>query len=116
MQYTCIMRTNIYQQKISDLLHNKHLMTIAEIHSALPEADYSTVFRNIEQLLEQKQIKKVIIDNKTVAYESCGETHDHFICNDCGVVESIHMPRKLISGYKIEDVTVRGVCGDCDKC
>lgn len=113
MQSTCIMRTNVYKEKIISLLRKKHLLTIAEIHKAIPKADYSTIFRNVEQLLADKKIKKVMIDNKFVAYESAKEGHDHFICNDCGTVESIDIPHNSITGRKIDDITVRG---SCDKC
>lgn len=107
------MRTNVYKEHILNLLKKKHLFTIAEIHKAIPEADYSTVFRNVEQLLKDKEIKKVMIDNKSIAYESSKDSHDHFICNDCGTVESIHIPHKSINGRKVDDITVRGSCNKC---
>ena len=107
------MRTNVYKQQILRLLQKKHLLTIAEIHKAIPEADYSTIFRNVEQLLSSKEIKKVMIDNKSVAYESAKESHDHFICNDCGTVEAIHISHHLIKGRKVDDITVRGSCNKC---
>lgn len=107
------MRTNVYKKQILDLLQKKHLLTIAEIHKAIPEADYSTIFRNVEHLLADKEIKKVMIDNKSIAYESAKESHDHFICNDCGTVESIHIPHNSIKGRKIDDITVRGSCNKC---
>ena len=113
MQSTCIMRTNIYKEKIVSLLRKKHLLTIAEIHKSIPEADYSTIFRNVEHLLAGKVIKKVMIDNKSVAYESAEDSHDHFICNDCGTIESIHIPHNSIKGRKIDDITVRGSCNKC---
>jgi Fe2+ or Zn2+ uptake regulation protein len=109
------MRTNIYKEKILTLLRKKHLLTIAEIHKAIPDADYSTVFRNIEQLLTDKEIKRIMVDNKSVAYESASESHDHFICNDCGTVETIDIPHNSIKGRKVDDITVRGSCNKCDK-
>lgn len=108
------MRTNIYKQKIVELLKKKHLLTMAEIHKAIPEADYSTVFRNIEQLLTSKEIKKITIDNKSVAYESSQDSHDHFICNDCGEIESIHLNiQKQFKKNLITDITIRGTCDSC---
>lgn len=109
------MRTNTYKEKILAILKKKHLLTIAEIHKAIPDVDYSTVFRNIEQLLSDKIIKRVMVDNKSIAYESANESHDHFICNDCGAVESIHIPHKSINGHKVEDITARGSCDECSK-
>jgi Fur family peroxide stress response transcriptional regulator len=107
------MRTNIYKDQIVKLLKKKHLLTIAQIHKAIPNVDYSTVFRNVEQLLKGGAIKQVLVDSKSVAYESSSESHDHFICNDCGKVESIHIPHNSIEGRKIDDITVRGSCTDC---
>ncbi len=104
------MRTNIYKEQILNLLQRKHLLTINEIHKAIPKADYSTIFRNIENLLTDKAIKKVMVDDKSIAYESIKDSHDHFICNSCGTVETIHMPHKSINGRKVDDITVRGNC------
>jgi len=110
------MRTNIYKQRIVTLLQKKHLLTISEIHKAIPEADYSTIFRNVEQLLVDGDIKKILIDNKSVAYESAQDSHDHFICNDCGEVEEMHLPiREALKGKSVSDVTIRGTCNDCQK-
>ena len=113
MQTTCIMRTNVYKETILKLLQTGHLLTISDIHKAIPEADYSTIFRNVEQLLKDKQIKKLMVDNKSIAYESAHESHDHFICNDCGKVEEIHIPHDSIKDHKIDDITVRGSCHNC---
>lgn len=109
------MRTNVYKEKIVALLRKKHFLTIAEIHKAIPEADYSTIFRNVEQLLKDKEIRKIMINGKSTAYESIDETHDHFICNDCGKVEAINVALPQLHGRKVDDVTVRGTCEECEK-
>lgn len=114
MQITCIMRTNIYKEKICALLKKEHLLTIAQIHEAIPDADYSTIFRNIEQLHKDKIIKKVVVDTKSIAYEASDGSHDHFICNDCGMIESISIPHSSITSHKVEDITVRGSCDKCN--
>jgi Fe2+ or Zn2+ uptake regulation protein len=110
------MRTSLHKNKILKLLSKRHLLTIAQIHKAIPKVDYSTIFRNVEQLLKAKLIKRVLIDNKSVAYESSKESHDHFICNDCGKVEEIHVSRKDLSEDRVvSDITARGICGQCKK-
>ena len=109
------MRTNIYKEKILKLLRDNHLLSIKDIHRTIAEADYSTIYRNIEQLLADKKIKKVLIDNKTSVYELVpGNEHDHFICNDCGEVEEISVSRKnLAIPLTITDITIRGLCSNC---
>jgi Fe2+ or Zn2+ uptake regulation protein len=83
----------------------------------LPDADYSTIFRNVEQLLADKQIKKVVVDQKSTFYELTTEGHDHFICTDCGTVESIHvsLTDSSLKNKQVSDITVRGVCDSCEK-
>ena len=110
------MRTNTYKEHILKLLGKKHLLTIAEIHKAIPDADYSTVFRNVEQLLKDKAIKRVLVDNKSVAYESSKESHDHFVCTSCRKIEKLHISRKnLPCNTDVSDITVRGTCKTCKK-
>jgi Fe2+ or Zn2+ uptake regulation protein len=109
------MKTSQYKKQILELLNQNHLLSISEINALIPEADYSTIFRNMETLLQEGLIKKVLISNKSVAYESTQDIHDHFICNDCGKVESVYISHDLINGRKIDEITVRGSCGDCDK-
>lgn len=108
------MRTNIYRKKIIKLLNKRHLLSIADINHAIPEADYSTIFRNVEQLLKEKAIKRIILDNKSVAYESSLDKHDHFICNDCGKIEEVYIPHNTIKDHKVDDITVRGSCNNCN--
>ena len=107
------MRTSIYKEKILKVISNGHLLTISEINKHIPDADYSTIFRNVEILLSCGKIKKVFIDNKTIAYEIAKEDHDHFICNKCGTVECVKVSHKSIEGRKVEEITIRGICNNC---
>jgi Fe2+ or Zn2+ uptake regulation protein len=108
------MRTSIYKNKIIELLKKKHLLSIADIHKHIPEADFSTIYRNVNQLLEEKAIRKLVVGNKSIEYESAFDSHDHFICNDCGKVESIHLHIDTsLLRQKVSDVTVRGTCTEC---
>jgi Fe2+ or Zn2+ uptake regulation protein len=108
------MRTNIYKQKIIDLLNKHHLLSISQIHKYISEANNSTIFRNIEELLKQGQIRKIIVDDKNTSYELTNHTHDHFICNDCGKIESVKISHNIIKNKKIDNIIIRGNCNDCN--
>ena len=114
------MRTSIYKEKIIKLLKKNHLLSIGEIHQKIPEADYSTIYRNVYKLLEDKKIKRVVFEKGKTTYESVNEKgrHDHFFCIDCEKIKEINIPFKeipLSNKYKINDLLVRGLCENCNK-
>ena len=117
MQTTCIMRTNIYKQKILDVLSKSHLISISDIHKQIPEANHSTIFRNVEGLCDDNLIKKIVLAKGIVMYESVsGHSHDHFVCDDCGKVETLHLSRdfKLTGKAIVKDILLKGTCSDCN--
>lgn len=114
------MRTNVYKSKIMKLLERNHLLSMADIHKKVAHADYSTVYRNVEQLISDNHIRKVVFDKGNIMYELNKETgnHDHFLCLDCGDVEEINVSFKdlpLSRNHKVRDLLVRGLCENCNK-
>ena len=112
------MRTSVYKEKIQSILGQSHLISISDIKEKIPEADFSTLFRNIEQLCADGKARKIVISKDTVLYETVHEdTHDHFVCNDCGTIESFHMPKNINLANKVvvTDILVRGICNNCTK-
>jgi Fe2+ or Zn2+ uptake regulation protein len=121
MQAVCIiiMRINIYKNKILKLLEKNHLLGISDIHKKVRDANYSTIYRNVEQLVSDSLLKKIILDKDRVVYEinNSRNNHDHFVCTDCGDIEEINISEnlQLSKKYKIKDLLVRGSCQDCNK-
>lgn len=112
------MRTPIYQDDVLALLAQHHLLRISDMHAQLDGADYSTVYRNVKQLLEQGRLRRVVCSKNTVMYErvEAGEKHDHFLCTSCGDIAAVHAAppaRSLPRGAVAEDVVIRGTCGEC---
>lgn len=111
------MRTNVYKQKILAALKNTHLLSIAALCTKIPKADFSTIFRNVEQLCIEGVVRKVIISKETTLYELSDllHHHDHFVCTLCGSVESVHVSPNitLTGGAVISDILVRGTCTNC---
>lgn len=106
------MRTNIYSEKIIKLLTKYHLLSLDDINQRV-EADYSTVFRNVEKLVKEGKLKKVFVSKK-VFYELSFHNHGHFVCNDCGLIESINTKKLLdFPTKKVSDVTISGWCDKC---
>lgn len=109
------MRNSVYKNKILEILAKKHLLSVADIQKEV-EADFSTVFRNLEALVKDGLAKKVVISKDQVLYEKAGgdHQHDHFVCDDCGKVDSIDIKREKIKVLgEVNDILVRGRCGGC---
>lgn len=93
---------------------------MADVHKRISDADYSTVYRNVKQLVSDNQIRKVLFDKGNIMYElnQKKDNHDHFLCLDCGDVEEIHMSSKdlpLSNNHKVSDLLVRGLCEICNR-
>lgn len=112
-----VMRTNVYQEKILAVLQKSHLLSIPAIQARIAKANFSTIFRNLEQLCTAGKVRKVTISKDTILYELAEprRRHDHFVCTDCGAIESIHLPKRILPRGTVADVLVRGTCGDCTK-
>jgi Fe2+ or Zn2+ uptake regulation protein len=90
------MRLNVYKDKVLAILEKDHLLSIADICKKLGGVDFSTVFRNVEHLVAEGLIKKIFVNKDMVLYEAGGiHMHDHFVCNNCGTIESVHVSKKL---------------------
>jgi len=114
------MRTSTYRSKILDVLENAHLLSIMDICNSIPEVDFSTVFRNLEQLCSQGKVKRIVIDRDLVLYElvNIDNPHDHFFCNNCHIILSLTPQKKflaLMPNTEISDILVRGICEQCKK-
>ncbi|MEX0651973.1 MAG: transcriptional repressor [Candidatus Paceibacterota bacterium] len=113
------MSINIYRDKIIKLLEKNHLLSISDIHKKISGVDYSTVYRNIEQLVVDEEIKKVVFDKGRIMYEvnNTQNNHDHFVCNSCGAVDELERPvfnLRLLKNHAVTDVLVRGFCRNCN--
>lgn len=112
------MRKNIHKSKILSLLKKHHLLKISDIHKKINDVNYSTVYRNITQLVIDKKIKKIVFEKRKVMYElmSVKNQHDHFLCLNCENIEGIKISsHKLILSekYKIFDIIIKGICRKC---
>ncbi len=113
------MRKNIYKEKIINLLEKNHLLSINEIHNHFLNADFSTISRNINKLVIEKKIKKVVLDKDNVKYEinNLKNHHDHVICNKCGKVDEIEISfnKNKVKNFSLIDIIVKGICNKCNK-
>ena len=87
------------------------------------KADFSTLFRVVERLVAEGQLRKVRIDDAPARYEPNGTHHDHLRCTRCGALVPVSCLARQIdfaaleraTGFSIEthDIVLDGICPQC---
>jgi len=96
------------------LLDEHHLLSLSDLERLIPEADHSTLFRNVKNLVETGDVKQITVAKNKVMYERSSHEHDHLVCTDCGAVEAIHLPRPKHTTFKVQDIVAHGACTGCN--
>lgn len=91
-----------------------------EVRKDIPNISLATVYRNLNLLVESKDINEVPSDGQ-LHFDANRDEHFHFICRSCKGIFDIEETRvsspnfKLPRGYRVEDVKIDfyGLCPDC---
>ncbi len=83
----------------------------------LSNISLGTVYRNLNQLVEEGKIKKIKMNDKD-CFDNLKEKHNHFICKKCQKI--IDVKDKIDLSHKIEnnlivdyEINFIGICEDC---
>ena len=101
--------------------------TAAEIYDAIaaehPSVSRGTVYRNLNQLAEEGEIRKILVPGGADRYDHCCHDHYHARCLNCGRLFDIDMDYitdlekaiKEAHGFSISghDILFNGLCPDC---
>jgi len=113
-------RDTKYKKQILELFTQKHIVTAQEIQRAFPSMNPSTVYRTLKRLQATNVIKQVCLRPDKTFYELTGQDHAHFICNSCGNIEAITLPKEKLfpklPSYTIKQIHLElsGVCPKCE--
>ena len=67
-----------------------------EVCKILPSISLATVYKNLNNLVEAGVAQILMLENRKSLYEVNYNSHIHFVCNDCGSVEDIHVDRNRV--------------------
>lgn len=95
----------------------------AAVSAEHPSISKATVYRNLNQLAAQEEIRRVPVPNGADRFDFRTEEHYHVRCSKCGAVFDVHMPHinNLIesiedsSGVAVKryDILFEGICSHC---
>jgi Fe2+ or Zn2+ uptake regulation protein len=93
------------------------------VRHKLPRVSLGTVYRNLQKLVAQEQIRVVQLADRAARYDGMIEEHDHFMCEQCGTVSDLLRKRsaRLVApnlgraGYVVRShaLTFYGLCPKC---
>lgn len=86
-----------------------------------PTISLATVYRNLNQLVENNIIRRVVVPGDSDHFDHTMEYHEHMICTKCGCVIDIWpehpiqdhfegLPEAKCTGYEL---ILYGLCRDC---
>ena len=79
-----------------------------------------TVYRNLNNLVDNHQIRKIIDLNGVEHFDNLKISHNHFICTKCMIINDIidyaNMPFNCKYGKIIDcEIIYKGICHNCCK-
>ena len=95
----------------------------AAVAAEHPSISKATVYRNLNQLAGQGEIRRVPVPNGADRFDFNTSEHYHVHCEKCGAVFDVHMPQVVdllgqvedASGVEVRrfDILFEGVCKAC---
>jgi len=107
-------KKHFYKNEISKLCDGYHL-TVDEIFEKIvkknPKAGRSTIYRNVQELVEEGKLKQAAVISGKAKYEKICHHHAHLIDEKTGTVQDVEITdlKKLIllpAGFEIGKVDV----------
>jgi Fur family transcriptional regulator, ferric uptake regulator len=94
---------------------------LGEARQAVPGLGIATVYRNLKALVDEGELRPVMLPGENPRFEIVGpHHHHHFQCRSCQRVFDVHAcPGDLSAiaprGFTVEDhdLTLYGRCSDC---
>ncbi len=129
MQCIKIMKNSKQRNKLLEILSEKNYHpTVDELYLIIkkefPNLSLATVYRNLEQLVQNGAVVKIEQLSGPARYDGNPERHLHIKCTKCGKIEDVWVTIDLklfanqaeeVTGYKVTGYKI-DFYGVCDKC
>lgn len=116
-------RNTILNTVVGNPIHPTAEQVYEAVRAENPTISLGTVYRNLNQLAENRLLRKIPISDGSDRFDGRLDEHYHAVCTACGRVvdveiaalDGIIQQTKERSGFRVTeyDLTLKGVCGDC---
>ena len=128
------MKYSKQRSMILDIMQNTYEHPTAEevyqeAQKVSPGIGIATVYRNLNQLAEMGEIRRISLGNGNDRYDGHLEEHYHMVCNSCGKLQDLRPSKEKMDalkkmaedtfGLKVGNKAVLNTAimeGVCDKC
>lgn len=98
-------------------------MIYQRVQKEIPNISLGTVYRNLNQLVENEMIKFVVLPNEGNRFDKTLENHDHMYCQKCKSLFDVPSSNLLQINHAIEketgfqimsqNIIFEGICKNC---
>jgi len=115
-------RQQIYQYVCSSHEHPTAQMVYDALRVESPKLSLGTVYRNLNQLADAGQLKKIPLPDGSCRFDGTLSNHSHIVCEQCSHVEDVWVDADWLrervqkdADFSLTsvDLVMRGVCGAC---
>ena len=95
------------------------------VKEKLPKISFATVYRNLQKLEVEGQVKEVQFVDKKKRYETLLHDHQHFICSNCNRIIDMELSKllnvqeisKKLQCHEVQTFNLEliGLCAACRK-
>lgn len=108
---------SIIQDSCEHLTANEIYLKAKEL---MPSIACGTVYRNLDLMVKANEIRLVEISNNSNRYDKTLIQHEHYICDECGRLEDVHIgdlkraiERNSHIRVKSYNLIIHCICSDC---
>ncbi|MEM1484741.1 transcriptional repressor [Oscillospiraceae bacterium PP1C4] len=116
-------RELIYQTVMQNAIHPNADTVYALVRAQDPNISLGTVYRNLNLLCEQGQLRKISVPNTSDCFDGRCDEHHHLICTRCGKVFDISLGDLFVLDEQIKNsseftvtgyqLLIEGICKSC---
>ena len=121
-------KVNMRKSKQNDLIleiinnsynHPNAYMIYESCKKEIPNISLGTVYRNLNNLVNNMQIKRIKMPDNIDRYDRINNFHAHFICLKCMEIYDLDFKDKFfhdnLNGNKVLDyeISFKGICKNC---
>lgn len=103
-------RKSRQRDRILELLETERIHVTAnwvydQLRGEFPTLSLGNVYRNLSILVDQGEVRRLPFGSTFDMYEAAREPHFHFVCDGCGLIQDVPVPRPLRE--KLEEAVQR---------